>query len=218
MIATVVAVADLVVVEQVALGNSEGKMMTNEKVKTIVHENSLTNTSPLYQIAPSKPSWQRWWRQMTFMPFLHSRWLTEENRQTLANAVAQAETGHRGEIFFVIENTLPLSIARTHDSRDRAIAVFSNYRVWDTAENTGVLVYLNLCEHRLEIVADRGINAHVLPTVWQAICDKAITGIKAGKQIDSLVALLDDVGQLLRQFYQDDKYGNELKNTIVYLK
>ena len=46
-------------------------------------------------------------------------------------------------------------------ARLRAEQIFSALRVWDTAENSGVLVYLQVAEHRIEIVADRGIAAKV---------------------------------------------------------
>lgn len=122
----------------------------------------------------------------------------------------------------MVENTLPLDTARTHDCRERAIDLFSLYRIWDTAENTGVLVYLNVCEKQLEIIADRGISKHVLPSVWQALCDKAVTGIKADKPIESLTELLAEIGQLLRQYYaitdNPDPNGNELSDTVVYLR
>ena len=39
--------------------------------------------------------------------------------------------------------------------------MFGKLRVWDTAHNNGVLIYLLLAEHAIEIVADRGLNAHV---------------------------------------------------------
>lgn len=168
----------------------------------------------------TNPSWARWWRQVVFIPVLHNRWLTPADAHQLTEAVSKAEAGHRGEVVLVIENTLPLDIARHHDSRDRAIDLFGLYRVWDTDDNTGVLVYLNVCEHRIEVVADRGINAQVMPSMWQAMCDKAIEGIKAGKQVDSLCGLLDDVGQLLRQHYRlsHDPRGNELPDKLVYLR
>ena len=72
----------------------------------------------------------------------------------------------------------------------------------------------------MEIVADRGINSHVMPTMWQAMCDKAIEGIKANRNIDSLVALLGDVGQLLRQYYQldNDPSGNEIADRMIFIK
>lgn len=196
----------------------------NNKPDPVVLEDvpNLTNHSPtsLGTATPTTPSWTRWWRQVAFIPMLHNRWLTPTGRQQLTDAVRQAEVGHRGEVVMVVENTLPLGMARHHDSRDRAIELFGLYRVWDTDENTGVLVYLNVCEHRLEIVADRGINSQVMPSMWQALCDKAIEGIKAGKQIESLCSLLDDVGQLLRQHYRlsHDPRGNELSNNVVYLR
>ena len=104
--------------------------------------------------------------------------------------------------------------------RERAIELFSEYRVWDTEENTGVLVYVNICEHQLEIVADRGISAHVSPTVWRAMCDKAVSGIANQKTEESLAELLDEVGQVLRQYYhlEQDPAGNELSDTVVFLK
>lgn len=191
-------------------------------IKNLTDNTTLAYTSPVIQPLATSPSWSRWWRQVSFIPLLHNRWLNVDAQKRLTQAVSEAEIGHRGEVFLVVENHLPLDIARTHNSRDRAIQLFGDYRVWDTAENTGVLVYLNVCEHRLEIVADRGINAQVMPTLWQAMCDKALAGIKAGKPVESLATLLIEIGQLLRQHYQDatdlDPHGNELKDTMVFLR
>jgi len=55
-------------------------------------------------------------------------------------------------------------------SRQRALEVFSGMRVWDTDENNGVLVYVLLADHKVEIVADRGIQRHVGDERWRAIC------------------------------------------------
>ncbi|MGO1250082.1 TPM domain-containing protein [Psychrobacter sp.] len=168
----------------------------------------------------SKPSFARWWRQVLFVPILHSKWLTAEAKARLTDMVTRAEQGHRGEVFLIIENTLPTQQAYHIDCRERAINLFSEYRVWDTEENTGVLIYVNICEHDLEIVADRGISAHVSPTVWSAMCDKAVSGIASKKTEESLNDLLDEVGQLMRQYYhlEHDPEGNELSDTVVFLK
>ena len=165
-------------------------------------------------------SFARWWRQVLFVPLLHSRWITTETRLRLSAKVTDAERGHRGEVFLVIENHLPISSAYYNSAHERAVELFSRCRVWDTEENTGVLVYVNVCEHHLDIVADRGINAHVSPTVWQAMCDKAIAGIANQKTEDSLTDLLDEIGQLLRQYYhlEHDPAGNELSDTVLYIK
>ena len=186
----------------------------------VLQEDTIAYHSPVAQSTLGTPSWQRWWRQVKFVPMLHNKWLTPDSQLRLNQAVRDAEQGHRGEVVLVIENHLPLAIARTHNCRDRAIQVFADYRVWDTSENTGVLVYLNVCEQRIEIVADRGINAQVMPSVWQAICDKALEGFKSQRQVDSLVNLLADIGQLLRQHYylEHDPNGNELRDEMIYLR
>ncbi len=168
----------------------------------------------------SNASLARWWRQILFVPLLHSQWLTAAAKARLTDKVTSAERGHRGEVFLIIENHLPIQEAYHLGCRDRAIDLFSEYRVWDTEENTGVLVYVNICEHQLEIVADRGISAHVSPTVWRAMCEKAASGIAHKKTEESLSELLDEVGQVLRQYYhlEDNPEGNELSDTVVFLK
>jgi uncharacterized membrane protein len=168
----------------------------------------------------SNPSFARWWRQVLFVPLLHSKWLTTESKARLTDAVTRAERGHRGEVFLIVENHLPIQEAYRMNCRERAIDLFSEYRVWDTEENTGILIYVNVCERKLEIVADRGISAHVSPTVWNAMCEKAVSGIATQKTEESLAELLDEVGQVLRQYYhlEHDPEGNELSDTVVFLK
>lgn len=174
----------------------------------------------MLQNNPSQPSFARLWRQVSFVPILHSRWLTAEARARLTAKVTEAEIGHRGEVFLIIENALPIHSAYYVNARARAVDLFSEYRVWDTEENTGVLVYVNICEQSLDIIADRGISAYVSPTVWRAMCDKAAAGIGSKKVEQSLSELLEEIGQLLRQYYylENDPEGNELSDTVVFLK
>lgn len=54
----------------------------------------------------SNPSFARWWRQVLFVPLLHSKWLTTESKARLTDAVTRAERGHRGEVFLIVENHL----------------------------------------------------------------------------------------------------------------
>ena len=48
--------------------------------------------------------------------------------------------------------------------------MFSQLRIWDTAHNNGVLIYLLLADRDVEIVADRGIDAKVGAAGWEKIC------------------------------------------------
>ena len=103
-------------------------------------DHNVAPTSPIASLVPTQPSWRRWWRQIVFIPFLRNRWLTAECRAKLSQAITQAEKGHRGEVFLVVEHHLPIYLAHRHNSRDRAVGVFAEYGVWDTADNTGILV------------------------------------------------------------------------------
>ncbi len=86
-------------------------------------------------------------------------------------AIAAGERGHLGEIRFAIESRLaPLDVLDGLDATGRAQQVFARSRVWDTEHNSGVLFYVLLVEHRIEIIADRGIAARVAGAEWDAIC------------------------------------------------
>jgi uncharacterized membrane protein len=54
-------------------------------------------------------------------------------------------------------------------TRQRAVTMFGKLRVWDTEHNNGVLIYVLLAEHAIEIVADRGVARHVSQAQWQAM-------------------------------------------------
>ncbi|STZ63417.1 Domain of uncharacterised function (DUF477) [Moraxella lacunata] len=160
----------------------------------------------------------RLFRQIVFVPFLHNRWLTAELKIALAERIARAEKGHRGEIRLIIENHLPVGIAYDNDCRGRALQLFGEYGVWDTAHNTGVLIYVNLCEHDLEIIADRGIDTYACDD-WQNLCQNTLTYFKKGDMADGLGWLIDEIGRLLNQYFPcDDISGNELPDNVVYLR
>lgn len=167
----------------------------------------------------SPKSFARLVRQMMFVPFLHNRWLDDGVKVRLAHAITHAEKGHAGEIVLIIENHLPINMAYTAGCHERALGLFAEHGVWDTEHNTGVLIYVNLCEHELEIVADRGIDACATHDVWQVLCDKALADFKDGNMEKGLGELVASVGEILQKYYpSDDVMGNELPNKPIYLK
>ena len=90
------------------------------------------------------------------------RALDDAAMQRLADRVRRSEARHSGEIRISVEAGLPLSyLWQGLSARDRAITLFGKLRVWDTEANNGVLIYLLLAEHAIEIVADRGLTRHV---------------------------------------------------------
>ena len=120
----------------------------------------------------------------------------------LQQRVHSSERQHSGEIRVCVEAGLPLSyLWRGLSARDRAVTMFGKLRVWDTAHNNGVLIYLLLAEHAIEIVADRGLNAHVSPAQWAAIVGTMREAFRAGRHEQGLNAAIDAVDALLRQHF-----------------
>ena len=89
----------------------------------------------------------------------------------IESAVAASEKNHRGELRFVFEGPLPWSaLWRDLPVRHRAAQLFAQLGVWDTEENSGILIYVQLIDHRVEILADRGIAQCVPQAQWDALC------------------------------------------------
>jgi uncharacterized membrane protein len=111
------------------------------------------------------------WLKHTFMP--PWRWrlaFPVPVLNDIEKAVKHSESQHSGELTFVIESALaPGWVWRGMSARHRASAVFSNLRVWDTQGNSGVLIYIQLADREVHILADRGINQCVAPAEWTRI-------------------------------------------------
>ena len=142
---------------------------------------------------------------------LKHRWLDEiDARRALDDAalarlgerVRQSETRHSGEIRLCVEAGLPLSyLWRGAPARERAIAMFGKLRVWDTEHNNGVLIYLLLAEHRIEIVADRGLDRHVSASQWREVMERMRASFRQGEFEAGLNAAIDAVDALLVQHF-----------------
>jgi uncharacterized membrane protein len=120
----------------------------------------------------------------------------------IAARVAASERRHSGEIRVCVEAGLPFSyLWRGATARERAVAMFGKLRVWDTEHNNGVLIYLLLAEHRIEIVADRGLNRHVDAARWQQIMETMRHAFRAGQYEAGLNDAIDAVDALLAQHF-----------------
>ncbi len=116
----------------------------------------------------------------------------------VGTAIATSERSHAGEIRFAVEAALtPAQLLRGETARDRAIEVFSAQRVWDTEENSGVLIYVLLADRDVEIVADRGFNVCVSPDEWEAICKSMEKAFGAGEFEAGTLAAIAEIGDLL---------------------
>jgi len=140
-------------------------------------------------------------------------------RAILAEAITRAEIGHAGEIAFVIEASLtPWQLWRGLSAHERAIDVFSQLRVWDTEHNSGLLIYLLLADHAVEIVADRGLCKKEISRAWPDLLEALRQALAAGKFEAGCLTAIDTAGQLMRQnFPADDSGANEFPNDVEWL-
>ena len=93
-------------------------------------------------------------------------------------------------------------------------------RIWDTEHNNGVLIYLQLAEHQVEVVADRGLARQVPAQAWEAMVDQLTATVKVQGFEAALHQALDEVDHLLRQHFaldagSDAARGHRLSNAVV---
>ena len=120
----------------------------------------------------------------------------------IEQAVGRAERTHAGEIRFAIETSLaPLLVINDLSPRARALEVFAHLKVWDTDHNNGVLIYVQLADRAVEIVADRGLAARVSQSEWEAVCRLMEEHFRAGRYEAGAIAGVDGVGTLLARHY-----------------
>lgn len=135
----------------------------------------------------------------------------------IAQAVKSSEGMHRGEIRFAIEAALHIAHLRL-STRERARQVFAELGVWDTAENSGVLIYVQLVDRRIEIVADRGIAARVAQAEWDAVCRAMERSFKQNQYEAGALAAIQAVTAILaRHFPAGAVNPNELPDKPAVL-
>ena len=131
-------------------------------------------------------------------------------------AIRAGEATHSGQLRFVVEGALDgLPLFRDQRPRERALDVFSHLRIWDTAHNNGVLIYLLLADRDVEIVADRGIDAKVPDGAWDGIVGDFTRAVGEGRVADGFVMAIERCGGLLAShFPRRPEDRDELANRL----
>ena len=139
--------------------------------------------------------------------------------EAVAQAITAGERTHRGEVRFIVEKALPADeIWDGVTNRQRALALFADYGVWDTEDNCGVLIYVNLADHKVDIVADRGIDRKIDSSTWQAVCRTMTDGFRRGDFHQAALAAVEQVNSLLREhFPADGARPNELPDNPIMI-
>src|SRR5437868_6070018 len=147
------------------------------------------------------------------------RIFTPQVLASIEQAIKSAETGHRGQIRFVVEGALDgAPLFRNQSARGRALDIFSQLRIWDTAHNNGVLIYLLLADRQVEIIADRGIDAKVGAAGWEAICAEMESNFQAGNFERGVIKGIEAVSREMAKHFPAKGGGqNELTDAPVVI-
>lgn len=100
--------------------------------------------------------------------------------------------------------------------REKALVSFVEQGLHETRDKTGILILISLFEHRVQVLADSGINAKVPEHTWDEIVTTIISGLKAGDACNATCQAVERCGELLEEHFpkkHDDT--DELPNLII---
>ena len=116
--------------------------------------------------------------------------------------VGAGERRHLAELRVALEPSLaPLTVLRGLSPRERALEVFGRLGVWDTEGNNGVLLYLLLADHAVEIVADRAAARAVPQAQWDAVARSLAQAFANGQGAAGLQAAVARISELLTEAF-----------------
>jgi putative membrane protein len=118
---------------------------------------------------------------------------------------------------FALKRLFVSSAEKKIKVEEAAISAFYRRGIDRTVDHTGVLVYISIFEHRVRVVADKGINEKVEQEVWQEIVDMIVRGVHEQSQAEALCRAVDRCGAILASHFprkQGDR--NELADSIIF--
>ena len=128
-------------------------------------------------------------------------------------------------IFYLLANfsfidrlVIPKSVMQRKVNQ-RAVRHFMESGIYNTKERTGILIFISSLEHRVELLADRGISEKIPQEKWDSLVNHITKGIKSNQLVKHLSESIWGCGELLAEHYpiQPDDV-NELKDDIAVLE
>jgi putative membrane protein len=98
----------------------------------------------------------------------------------------------------------------------RSLAAFTAHGLYRTKAHTGVLILASLLEHRVEVLADKGINDKVPPGIWNEVVQILTTGLQSGNACEAFCKAIERCGGILAEHFPrspDDQ--DELPDKLV---
>lgn len=147
----------------------------------------------------------RLWKHLTTTASVGRRAFPQETLNAIQQAIADGERQHRAEVRVVIEADLrPWQVLQGETSRMRAQELFAEHGVWDTEENTGILVYILLADHKVEILPDRAVKRALTAEQWLSVCRTMTEAFRQGRYHDGVLSAIQQLNTMLAQHFPDD--------------
>lgn len=147
-----------------------------------------------------------------YPPFLTRRAFPDDALKEISYAISAAEQEQGCEILFVVEAAMDLKhLWRGMTTWDRAVDLFASRRVWDTGDNTGILLYVVMAERAVELVADRGVLEKVSEEALMDVVHEVTAEIRKQNEVQGAIAGIRNLVQLLKPYFPP-KGTNELRD------
>jgi putative membrane protein len=117
----------------------------------------------------------------------------------------------------VARRLIPRHLGHWHAS-SMARRQFLEHGLHHTKGETGVLIFVSEAERYVEILADRGVSAHVDDSRWQAIVDRFIASVHRKRVASGFVEAIGECGDILSEAVpKTGDNPNELPNRLIMI-
>jgi len=98
----------------------------------------------------------------------------------------------------------------------RALQAFYEHNLHRTKDQTAILIMVSLLEHRVEILADAGINSKVPKDTWDKIVTDMIACIKTNDLSEGICIAVRECGEILaKEFPGQHDNPDEVSNKLI---
>jgi putative membrane protein len=116
-------------------------------------------------------------------------------------------------------NLRRISLSETkvkEEVHQRALQAFYSNHLSSTQNRTGILLFISLLEHRVEILADSGIHTCVKEGAWNDIIQSLLSQIQNGQLTRGICHAVQECGKILTEsFPAQGKRSNQLPNHVL---
>ena len=140
---------------------------------------------------------------------------SKEENEKIVQSICDAEKQTSGEVRVFVE-----SKCRFVDAIDRALEIFANLKMQNTAQRNAVIVYVAIKDRQLAVYGDTGIHQKTGDEYWKAAVNNMVSHFNKENYADGIANCVTMIGEALQQHFPYDKDldKNELPDEIIFGK